>query len=112
MMTPEKSLRPLHSPVTLFCMIRGSLGEAQNSLVCTLHFGCICGDIGIQLTQILEDSCLHFRHLVPLLSQCWKINSRVEFISDMLSFTRVVLRCYLLTAFCSVVTGEGVQMPG
>lgn len=67
-MTPEKSLRPLHSAVILFCMIRGGLGEAQTSLVCTVHFSCMCGEIGIQLTQILEGS-FHFRHQFPLLSQ-------------------------------------------
>lgn len=49
-------------------MIWGSLGEAQTSLVYIVHFSCICAEIGIQLTQHLEDSCLHFRHLFLLLS--------------------------------------------
>lgn len=102
-LTPEKLLRHLHSPVTLSCMIRGSLGEAQTSLVYIVHFSCVCREIGIQLPQLLEGSCLHFKHLFPLLSQWREINSREEFISDMLSLTCVALRCYLLTDRKSVV---------
>lgn len=106
-MTPKKSLRPLRSPVTLSCMIRGSSGEAQPSLVYIVHFSCVCGEIGIQLTQLLEHSSLHFRHLFPLLSQWREIGtSREELISAMLSLTWVALRCFLLPALCSVVTRE------